>query len=61
MTRGKERQSLAGGELKTIDEILLEIKAEVAKVGTVVRSAIPEEYPLLRTIQFVISGFYRAV
>ncbi len=53
------RTELAGGEVRTVDECLAVIKAEVAKRGIGARAAISERYPLLRTIQLVVCGYYR--
>lgn len=53
------RRILAGAEVITVDELVAEIREAVRKKGLVSRAAISEHYPLLRTIQFVVSGYYR--
>ena len=51
------RKVLAGGEVKSIDELMGEIKNDIAAIGKMSKSAIPQEYDLLRTIQLVVSGY----
>ena len=58
---GKGRRVLAGAEVQTVDEMIAEIKAAVACRGVASRAAIPEHYPLLRTIQFAVCGYYGLV
>ena len=55
----KARGSLAGGSIRSIDELLAEIRGEVSKCGLASRSAIPEQYPLLRTMQLTHNGYYK--
>lgn len=43
-------KTLAGGRIMTSSELLSEITAEICSM-TISKSAIPEQYPLLRTIQ----------
>ena len=57
---GGSRTQLAGGKLRTIDEIVKEICEKVHKEGLMCSRAIPEQYRLLRTIQLVQCGYYRA-
>lgn len=40
---------------------MAEIRTEVLKRGIMSKNAIPEIYPLLRTIQLSHSGYHRAV
>lgn len=47
--------------MRTIDEFTKEIRDEVAERGMMASDAIPEQYGLLRTIQLVVSGYYRAL
>jgi len=53
---GPKYRKLAAGDVITIDEMMSEIKQAVKRVGRAGRAAIPERYPLLRTIQFTVSG-----
>jgi hypothetical protein len=55
------RRTLAGAEVVTVDEMVAEIREAVRARGIGARAAIPEHYPLLRTIQLVVSGYYRVV
>ena len=61
ISRGKDRTSLAGGQILTIDEAMKRIKDDVANRGIVAKAAIPEQFDLLRTVQLTISGYYRLV
>jgi hypothetical protein len=54
------RRELAGGRVESIDEFVKRVKEEVAKEGSAYRNAISEEFALLRTIQFVVCGYYKA-
>lgn len=58
---GPNRRNLAGASVKTVDEMIAEIRNAVKNAGLVSKAAIPEQYPLLRTIQFVVSGYYKLV
>jgi hypothetical protein len=51
----------AGGKTRSIDELVAEIRAEVAIRGVVAKNAIPEQYLLLRTIQLTQRGYYKAL
>lgn len=53
---GGERR-LGGAVLITVDELLGEIRARIGRKGKTFGSAIPERYPLLRTIQMAVFGF----
>ena len=55
------RKELGGGKVKSIDELMSEIKNDIVALGKMSKSAIPQEYDLLRTIQLVVSGYYRVV
>jgi len=44
-------KTLAGGRIQTTAELLAEITAEIAP-RKIASAAVPEQYPLLRTIQF---------
>jgi hypothetical protein len=57
----KNRPNLAGARLQSIDEIMGEIKSAVSCRGIASRSAISEHYPLLRTIQFALCGYYKLI
>ncbi len=57
----KGRDRLAGGRIKSIDELVAEIRQTIKGRGVIARNAIPEQYPLLRTIQMLESGYHRIV
>lgn len=53
------RRLLAGVRVITVDEQMREIRQAVCARGIAAKSAIPEHFPLLRTIQLVNCGYYR--
>lgn len=55
----KNRHQLAGAQIQSIDELVAEVSQAVREKGAVVRNAIPETYPLLRTMQFVHCGYFK--
>lgn len=59
VSRPKGRDDLCGGKIKSVDELMREVRSDVAQCGIAAKNAIPEQYPHLRTIQFVVSGYYR--
>jgi hypothetical protein len=56
-----ERDTIAGGRIMSVDELMAEIKSKVTKCGPLQRNAIPEQYPLLRTIQMSHVGYSRVI
>lgn len=61
VSAGSDRRELAGGQVRTVDEFVKEIRVAVANEGIVGKAAIPEQFPLLRTIQLVLCGYYRVL
>ena len=57
----KDLDELAGGRIVSVDELVAEIRGAVEGRGVVSKSAIPEQYPLLRTIQLSSRGYRRAL
>ncbi len=57
----KGRDTLAGGRIVSIDELVFEIKQKVVDCGITAKNAIPEQYPLLRTIQIAENGYYKSL
>ena len=57
----KGRDTLASGKIVSIDEFIFEIKQKIKDRGIAAKSAIPEQYPLLRTIQLVENGYYKSL
>jgi len=49
-----DRSTIGGGTVKPFYELLKEITADVKKVGSPTRRVIPEQFLLLRTIQFTV-------
>jgi hypothetical protein len=61
ITHPKGRDTIAGGRIISVDEFMAEAKAKVTACGPMIRNAIPEQYPLLRTIQMSHVGYCRAI
>ena len=59
VSRGNGRDQIGGGEVRTIDEFVKEIRGRVLEQGKMAKAAIPEQFTLLRTIQLVESGYYK--
>ncbi|EKO3506826.1 hypothetical protein LCL63_000001 [Vibrio fluvialis] len=57
----KDRDFLAGGRIISIDELVAEIRQQVIERGIVAKAAIPEQYPLLRTLQLSHNGYYKTL
>ena len=55
------RKRLGGGAVVSIDELMRDVKSEIAKIGIMAKHAIPEQFDLLRTIQVVMCGYYKVV
>jgi hypothetical protein len=55
------RDTIAGGAIVSVDEFMAEVRAKVVACGIMSSNAIPEQYPLLRTLQLSHVGYFRAV
>jgi len=55
------RDSIAGARIMSIDELVSEIRAKITACGPMISNAIPEQYPLLRTIQMSHVGYCKAI
>jgi len=55
------RGEIAGGRIKSIDGIVSEIKALIIERGKGAKNAVPEEFDLLRTIQFTECGYHKVI
>ena len=53
------RETLAGAALITVDEYVAKIRKDIAGLNVAAKGAVPEKYPLLRTIQFLVNGYHR--
>ncbi len=60
VSRGK-RSHIAGGTIRTVDELVAEMREAVLAEGSMATRAITELYPLLRTVQLVVSGYGRRI
>jgi len=61
ITHPKGRNAIAGGSIQSVDELMAEIRSKVVACGIMASGAIPEQYPLLRTLQLSHVGYYRAL
>lgn len=57
----KNRHTIAGGTILSIDELMKEIRAKIVACGIMAKNAVPEQYLLLRTLQLSHVGYYRAI
>ena len=57
----KGRDDIAGGKILSVDELVKTIRDQVCSKGVMAKNAIPEQYPLLRTMQLSHCGYYRAL
>jgi hypothetical protein len=55
------RETLAGARLQSIDAFMREVKAKVIGGRVMAKEAIPEQYPLLRTVQLTLVGYHRVL
>lgn len=55
------RTHLAGGVVVGVDGLVAQIRAKVVSCGVMAKNAIPEGFPLLRTLQLSHVGYIRAL
>lgn len=55
------RTKLAGAQLRSIDDFMAEVKVRICAGKVMSKEAIPEQYPLLRTLQMALVGYHRAL
>ena len=48
-------------QLISVDEFMADVRTKVVKCGVMASHAIPEPYPLLRTLQLSHVGYYRVI
>jgi len=53
------RTELAGASLQSVDDFMREVKAAICAGKVMAKDAIPEQYPLLRTLQLALVGYHR--
>lgn len=61
VTARKNGELLAGSKIKSIDQLMQEIKKKIIEKGIMASNAIPEQYNLLRTIQMAICGYNKCL
>jgi len=61
ITHPKGRDTIAGGKILSIDELVAEIRSKIIACGIMAKNAVSEQYPLLRTMQLSHVGYYRAI
>jgi hypothetical protein len=57
----KDRDTIAGGQIVSIDELLYEIREKIINCGIASKNAVSENYPLLRVLQLSHCGYNRAI
>lgn len=57
VTHPKNRDTVGGGRLQSLDEFVAEVRSAVIKSGAANQNAISETYPLLRTLQLTHCGY----
>ena len=57
VTHPKDRNVLGSGKLISLDEFVCEVRNAIIKKGPANKDAIPEIYPLLRTMQLTHCGY----
>jgi hypothetical protein len=57
--RPQDRTHVGGGTVIAVDRLVADIRAKVVACGVMSRNAIPEGFPLLRTIQLSHTGYFR--
>lgn len=61
VTHPKNKDIVAGGQIMSVDELMKQIKDAIEKHGRMGNKSIPEQYPLLRTVQLAIKGYYKCL
>jgi len=59
ISHSADKKSIGGGKIKSVDQFTKEVCEDVRAEGLMSKSAISEEYPLLRTIQLALCGYYK--
>lgn len=54
------REHMCNARLQSIDGFTSEVMTEIRKGKVMAKEAIPEQFPLLRTLQLSLMGYYRA-
>lgn len=56
-----KREIFAGATLRSVDEFVKEVRDLVEGGSPIAERAIPEQYPLLRTMQLILRGYRRRI
>lgn len=57
----QERTHIAGARLHSVDGFVKQVRDEILECKVMAKDAIPEQYPLLRTMQLTLKGYHRRV
>ena len=57
----KGRDHLGEATIQSVDEFVAEVRARIAQCGIAAKSAIPEQYPLLRVLQLSHNGYRKVL
>lgn len=60
-TPTQKRTHVGGGAVIGVDRLIAEIRAKVVACGVMAKNAIPEGFPLLRTLQLSHAGYLRVL
>ncbi len=60
-THPKNRHEIAGGRIQSVDELMAEIRRDIASQGLMNRNAVPEQFTHLRTLQLSHCGYSRLI
>lgn len=55
------RKLIGGGHVIGVDRLVAEIRTKVSACGIMAKNAIPEGFPLLRTLQLSHAGYFRVL
>lgn len=56
----RRSEKLGGGRVVSVDDFMKEVRDAIVKHGPAASAAIPEQFGLLRSIQFAVVGYHRA-
>ncbi len=60
-THPGDRHEIAGGTIQSVDELMAEIRSHIVTRGLMGKNAIPQQFPLLRTLQLSHCGYSRLI
>jgi len=59
VSHSKDKKKVGGGTILSVDEFMAQIQDKILESGKMSQNAIPQQYPLLRTVQMVTNGYNR--